>query len=115
MHEQVRYEDGPDGVTRSLVPVGELDVGRAGEVRERIEQALAAGKRRVIVDLSETTYMETSALNALLEANARTRQFGATLFVVVPGESQVRMLFSITRLDKVLRVIDNPEEALLAS
>jgi anti-sigma B factor antagonist len=112
MHEKFRHEDGPDATTRSLVPCGELDSPAAGEVRHRVEQALAVGKRRVIVDLSEVTYMETAALAALLDANARVASCGATLFVVIPGDSRVRLLFSITRLDKVLTLLETREAAL---
>ena len=115
MSEKFSYEDGPDAATRFLLASGELDGAAASDVGQRIEQALAAGKRRVIVDLSQITYMETSALAALLDANARVKRFGAALVVVVPSESRVRLLFSITRLDKVLKVLDNREAALEAA
>jgi anti-sigma B factor antagonist len=115
MHEKFRYEDGPDAATRSLVPSGELDAATAAEVRYLVDQALHAGKRRVIVDLSGVTYMETVALAALLDANARVSSKGAALFVVIPGDSRVRLLFSITRLDKVLRLLETREAALEAA
>jgi anti-sigma B factor antagonist len=115
MQDKFRSEDGPDVATRALIAVGEVDSAAAADVRLRIEQALAAGKRRVIVDLSEISYMETAAVAALLDANARLRRFGASLFVVIPGDSRVRILFSITRLDHVLRVMETRDEALVAS
>ena len=58
--------------------------------------------------------METGALAALLDANARLKRFGASMFVVVPGDSRVRVIFSITRLDKLLRVMETREQALAA-
>src|SRR4051794_27520705 len=112
MHDSFRFEDGPDQATRSLVHRGELDGACAGDVRNGVDQALAAGKRRVIVDLSETTYMETPALAALLDANARVRRFGAAFLVVVPVDSRVRQLFRVTRLDKVLRILETREAAI---
>ena len=115
MHDTFLLDDGPDEATRSLVPSGDLDAAAAADIRNRIDQALAAGKRCVIVDLSQITYMETAALAALLDANARLKRFGASLFVVIPGDSRVRLIFSITRLDKLLRVMETREEALLAS
>jgi anti-sigma B factor antagonist len=115
MHKEFRSEDGPDLATRSLVPSGELDAAAAAEVRIRIEHALGAGKRRVIVDLSEIAYMETAAVAALLDANARLKRVGASMFIVIPSDSRVRVLFSITRLDKVLRVIGTRDEALRAA
>ena len=115
MHDTFLLEDGPDEATRSLVPHGDLDAATAADVRERIDQALAAGKRRVIVDPSQITYMETAALAALLDANARLKRFGALLFVVIPSDSRVRLIFSITRLDKVLRVMETRAEAIEAA
>ncbi len=115
MYEKFRSEDGPDEATRALVIAGELDGAAASEIRGRIEQALSAGKRRVIVDLSGASYMETAALAALLDANARLRRFGASMFIVIPGDSRVRLLFSITRLDHVLRVMDTRAEALAST
>jgi anti-sigma B factor antagonist len=112
MQDKFRSEDGPDLATRALATTGELDGAAAAEIRRRVEQALTAGKRRVIVDLTGVSYMETAALAALLDANARLRQFGASLFVVIPGDSRVRLLFSITRLDHVLRVMETRAEAL---
>ena len=115
MHDTFRLEDGPDEATRSLVPCGDLDAATAADVRHRIDQALAAGKRRVIVDLSEITYMETAALAALMDANARVKRFGAALFVVIPPDARVRLIFSITRLDTVLRVMETRADALRAA
>ena len=115
MHGKLRLEDGPDEATRSLTPRGELDAASAADVRRRIDDALAAGKRRVIVDLAEVTFMETAALAALLDANVRLARFGASLFVVIPEDSRVRLLFSITRLDKVLKVMQSREAALEAA
>jgi len=115
MHNSFRLEDGPDEATRSLVPSGELHAAGAENVRRRIDQALADGKRRVIVDLSEITYMETGALAALLDANARLKRFSASMFVVVPDDSRVRVIFSITRLDKLLHVMETREQALDAA
>ena len=116
MHENLfRFEDGPDEATRVLIPCGDLDASTGADIRHRIDAALASGKRRVIVDLSEITYMETAALAALMDANARVKRFGASLFVVIPADSRVRLIFSITRLDKVLRVTETRQDALRAA
>jgi anti-sigma B factor antagonist len=115
MHDRFRSEDGPDPATRSLVATGELDTAAATAVRWHIEEALDAGKWRVIVDLSEITYMETAAVASLLDANARLTRIGAKLVVVIPSDSRVRILFSVTNLDKVLRVADTREQALRAA
>jgi anti-sigma B factor antagonist len=115
METKFHHEDGPEPGTRALVFGGELDGARVAEVRHRVEDALVSGKRRVIVDLSKVTYMETAALTALMDANARVTRFGASLLVVIPVDSRVRLVFSVTRLDKVLRVLGSRSEALDAA
>jgi len=115
MQEKFRFEDGPDDATRTLASAGDLDSAAAGNLSGRVEQALAAGKRRVIVDLTEVTFIETGALNQLLDANARVARFGAQMPIVIPRDSQIRRVFSITRLDRVLKVVESRQEALLAS
>jgi hypothetical protein len=40
------------------------------------------------------------------------RRFGASLLVVIPSDSRVRLIFSITRLDKVLSILETREQAL---
>ena len=112
MHSEFRFEDAPDGATRFLVPSGDLDADGAGAVRESVEAALAAGKRLVVVDLSETTYAETAVIAALLDGNARARRFGARLCVVVNPDSRIQSLFAMSRLNRVLRVVASRQAAL---
>jgi anti-sigma B factor antagonist len=115
MEKKFSHEDGPDEATRTLIPRGELDGAATADIRLLIDEALAAGKRRVIVDLAEVSYMETAALAALLDGNVRVARFGAALFIVIPPDSRVRLLFSITRLDKILTLLDSREAALDAA
>src|SRR3954449_9374452 len=104
MRQKFRLEDVPDGATRFLVPDGELDAADAHDLRQRVDQALAAGKQRVIFDLTLTTFIETAVIAALLDANARARQFGAVLAVVVEPGSKVQSLFAMSGLHRVLTI-----------
>jgi len=115
MQEKFTYEDGPDAATRIVVPHGELDATCADAIRAHVEKALVDGKRCVIIDLSETTFIESAVLAALTDANARAKRFGAGMRVVVPADSGLRRLFMVTRLDRLLRITESREDALLAS
>ena len=115
MHPTFRFEDGPDDATRVLIPCGELGGDAASDVRHRVADALESGKRRVLVDLSEITFLDTGALATLVDANARVQREGASLFVVIPPDSRIRLVFSITGIDKVLRVLGSRDEALSAA
>src|SRR5690349_18335650 len=112
MHPKFRFEDAPGGATRFLVPSGDLDATGAAALRESVEAALSAGKRLVVVDLSETNYAETAVIAALLDGNARARRFGARLCVVVDPGSRIQSLFATTRLNRVLRVVASRQTAI---
>jgi anti-sigma B factor antagonist len=112
MHSKFRSDDVADGATRFLVSHGELDAADAKEVRDTVEEALAAGKQHVILDLSETTYVESAIVAAVLDANARARRFGAKLAVVVEPSSRVESVFAMSRLNHVLHVATSRQDAL---
>jgi anti-anti-sigma factor len=112
---KIQHEDGPGEAVRILVARGELDGASSREIRKRVEDALAAGKRCVVVDLSEASYMESAAVTALVDGNARVARFGAALKIVIPTDSNVRRIFSVARLDTVLHLYDTREDALGAA
>ncbi len=49
-------------------PVGDIDLSGAPALRQQLKQAQAAGPSRVVVDLGEVPYMDSSGLATLVEA-----------------------------------------------
>ena len=85
---------------------GELDLHTVPE----LEQALAEAERsgRVIIDLTEVTFLDSTALGVLLRASSRHHE---RLDVVLDG-SEVRRVFEITGLDRRFSFSRSVEEAL---
>ena len=54
--------------------VGELDLAASGGFRERVETALAAGVRNVVLDMADALFIDSSMLKELLRANTATRR-----------------------------------------
>jgi anti-sigma B factor antagonist len=96
------------GVVR---PVGRLDLLTAPELRQSVAQAIAAGNRRLIVDLAEVPFIDSSGLAALISGLKAARLAGGDLRIARPTD-QARLLFELTRLDQVLRPYPTVEEAL---
>ncbi len=95
-----------------LTPRGEIDAYSAPLLRERIVQALEADAvTRLVVDLSGTTFLDSSALGVLVGALKRVRERDGRLDVVSPPHG-VRRVFEITNLDRVLELHDSLESAL---
>lgn len=88
-------EAAPPGVAL-LALAGELDLTSATELRAALEAAAAEGAKRVVLDLEEVAFVDSSMLKELLRANAHMRETGSELVLVAPQPS-VRRLLDLTR------------------
>jgi anti-sigma B factor antagonist len=60
---------------------GELDIACAGEIRERLAQSEVLDAPTVQFDLSDATFIDSSAIGVLVTACKRVRENGGTCFV----------------------------------
>jgi anti-sigma B factor antagonist len=95
-----------------LIPCGELDFVAAQDIRHRVAAALGAGRSRLIVDLSQVTYMESTAIAALLDADASARRAGGCVTIVLPPDARTRLVFELTQADRLLKVLGTRDDAL---
>jgi anti-sigma B factor antagonist len=101
-----------DGV--ELVSVrGELDLFVAPELKRAIAGAVDDGARGVIVDLSEATFLDSSALGVMLDALRRVRARDGQLVVVDPTQAVSRN-FEIAGVDQILDICPTRDAALTA-
>ena len=101
-----------DGGKAHVVAVsGEVDLFTAPEFKQRVMAPIAAGVDRVVVDLTETTFIDSSSLGALIGAHRRLKSRGGRLIVACATEPIVKT-FRITGLDSVFTIVDSPEAAL---
>jgi anti-anti-sigma factor len=87
---------------------GEFDVGNTADL-ERILGEVPDGGRLLVIDLSNTAYIDSSVLAVLIRLK---RQRGENLRLVVPRESKVRLIFVVSGLLEVLGIVDDLESAL---
>ena len=79
---------------------GRITVNNSDQMRRKLLSALRSRSTQVIVDLSQTTYMDSSGLATLLEAVRIARKQGTRLLLAgVSG--QPRCLFEIGQIDRV--------------
>jgi anti-anti-sigma factor len=85
--------------------VGEFDLATAPEVDERLEQLRGAGFDRFIVDLRQTSFIDSADIRLAVAWHERSRreQFG---FALVHGPKSVRWAFEISGLENTLRFLD---------
>ena len=98
----------------AILLAGELDLHTASQFREALGEAIDDGVRRLVVDLSEVTFIDSTALGVLMGGVARLRLVDGSLDVVCPNE-KIRRIFEVTGLDQVLAISAGPEEMLSRS
>ena len=91
-----------------LAPSGILDGTQAEEVRTQVDGALAAGAKTLLMDLKDTTFVDSSGLGTLVSVLKKVRAQNCEM-VVCSINPQVKMLFELTSMDRVFRVFKDRE------
>ena len=90
---------------------GRLDLLSAAEVKQQLAQAVADGHRRLVVDLGEVDFVDSSGLGSLIGGLKAARVGGGDLRIARPND-QARTILELTTLSRVLRPYPTVEEAL---
>ncbi|MDT0117591.1 STAS domain-containing protein [Microbacterium sp. PRF11] len=102
--------DTRDGGT-VVIPRGRLTMVSAKSFRETVTAEIDRGSGEiVVVDLSQTEFVDSSGLGALVACLKTARQSGGDLRLAAPSE-QVTMVLGLTNLDRVLRPRPSVDEA----
>lgn len=97
-----------DGVAVIVCPA-RVSMAVAASFRDAIGAAVAQAPR-VVVDLGQTTFIDSSGLGALVSGLKTCRQAGGDLRIAAAGE-QVRTVLKLTNLDRILRAHPTVEDA----
>jgi anti-sigma B factor antagonist len=90
---------------------GQLIVGNRHELKQRVLDALAEGERKVLVDFTDTGYIDSSGLGVLVSLAKKMREEGGELRLAGLNED-LKTLFELTKLDTLFTIVDSPDEAL---
>jgi len=107
------WDEQVDDATHVVAVRGEIDIFTAPEFKERINGAIDAGRDAVIVDLTGTTFVDSSSLGVLISAHRRLGQRDGRL-VIACDVPAVLNTFKITGLDSVLELAPDRAAALAA-
>jgi anti-sigma B factor antagonist len=78
-----------------VCPSGEVDMGTVGQVREQLETVTATGAKHVVLDLRGVTFLDSTGLQLVLEADAASRAQGWK-FGLIGGPAHVQQVFDLT-------------------
>jgi anti-sigma B factor antagonist len=99
-----------DGIAVRVLS-GEFDIAAAPALRELLADVRAAAPRGVVLDMTEATFLDSSALRELLRADAELRDDGVAL-VLAGLHPAVERLLELTRTTGMLAVAPTLEAAL---
>jgi anti-sigma B factor antagonist len=100
-----------DGGADYIVSLGgEVDLYTAPELKQELHRLVSEGATRLVIDMSETTFIDSTTLGVLLSVVKRVRPEGGTVVLVCPDRN-VRRIFEITLLDRVFAIVDTRDEA----
>ena len=89
---------------------GELDLYNAAQVRSALADAYAQTPERIVVDLGEVEFIDSTALGVLIEIRAKLNNRDG-LLLAAPG-LETRRALEVSGLDKLFVVRDSVQDAL---
>jgi anti-sigma B factor antagonist len=93
-----------------VTPAGEIDIATAPQLKSRLVGLLGEGFSRLVVDLSEVSYLDSTGLGVLVAFSRRLPEDGEVALAQPPGA--VSRLLEITGLDATFAVHATVDEAV---
>jgi len=88
-----------------------LVLANAATIRSALQERIASGSGRLVLDLSQVEFADSSGLSALLACVTNARRRGGDVALLSPLP-RVRALVELTRLDDVVAVVTDEAAAI---
>ncbi len=91
---------------------GEIDLHNSPAIRTTLLELLAKHQpKKLVLNLSQVPYMDSSAIAVLVESLQRIRKFGGKIFLT-DLQPRVKGLLEIARLDSIFGICKDEADAL---
>jgi anti-sigma B factor antagonist len=90
---------------------GEVDLYTAPEFKQQLLDVIANEAKQVVVDFSDTTFIDSTTLGVLVGGVKRLRTNDGQLSIVC-GDRNITKIFEITGLDRVFTIYPTRAEAV---
>ena len=94
-----------------LTLTGEVDLHISPSVTASLNEMIDKKPERLVVDLSDVSYIDSAGLAALIEAMQKVEGYGGK-FALAGLQETVRSIFEISRLDQVFQIFPDRAAAL---
>ena len=109
--EGLDINQGNEGDAIVLCVEGNIDLSNVSYFIERLYEASANGDRKILLDLTEVEFIDSTVVNALYGAAPRIRQYGGDLAIIISDTPAARIL-DMAGVDLVYRVAKTRKKAL---
>jgi anti-sigma B factor antagonist len=92
---------------------GRFDAHEVPEVRKQMERASRTGGGRLVINLADVNFIDSSGLASLVQAMKHCREGGGDLHLCELRQP-VRIIFELTRLDRAFEIFDTADQAVTA-
>jgi anti-sigma B factor antagonist len=110
MHFGIKTEQ-PSERSFVIALSGEVDLYTAPQLKQELIRVIETGTENVVVDLSGTTFIDSTTLGVLVSGLKRLRPRGGQLLLVITDRN-IAKLFEITGLDRVFPIHGTVADAL---
>lgn len=83
-----------------------LDAFNAPAVRAQLDELMAGGVKRFVIDLSQTPFMDSAGMAVLVSLLRRCRQAGGDVKLVWPKFEPVRRVLQLTQFDRIFEFVE---------
>jgi anti-sigma B factor antagonist len=106
----VLHQDRPN-----VLPLeGDIDLHISPAVTESLTAMIKYKPKRMVIDLSRVTYIDSSGIAALIVAMQEVEAYGGKFFLSGMQET-IRLIFQTSRLDRTFRIFPDVDAALASS
>jgi anti-anti-sigma factor len=99
---------------RIIAVAGELDIATAPELCARLDASRTGRRPRLMVDLTDVGFCDSTGLRALLGAASEVRAHGGRFAIVCPTSGDVARLLDIVGASEWMAIHGDPESGLAA-
>jgi anti-sigma B factor antagonist len=90
---------------------GRIVLGEGGQLRETVSAELLRGEKKLLLNLAEVNYIDSTGLGELISAHTSVQKHGGHI-QFLKLTNKVRDLLQITKLYTVLDIKDDEAEAI---
>lgn len=95
-----------------------IDAKIAQEFKEKMIQVVDEGNKKIILNLSEVDFIDSSGLGVIISIlkrlNKNSSKDDTNEFVLCGTQQAVKTILSLTRMDRIFQIFENEEKALVS-